>query len=192
MKRLGLLLLIIEMLSACSPINSMQPFDHQQAAILLQQFETSRPSKQSITIELPKTQKWKKVDLSLNHKGAPILLIPEEDSPFHWHESIQTKIISYQNDPTVTAKSLFLKQETLLQAYCQIAHTSLREENAVAVYFESRATHCENSTDLFIAGKIFNGEDGVYMVYYSARYLPTDKQITLMTHVIASAELVAN
>jgi hypothetical protein len=85
-------LLILSSLSACSPVDSLKPFDQEQATNIIKQSYTTQPAKQMISIVLPQPQHWKRLN------QMPAMLIPANETKENWTESIQTNIGSCIND----------------------------------------------------------------------------------------------
>lgn len=178
-------------LSACSPINSLKPFDRQQASVLLKSNYISLPAKQKIAINLPNSDHWKRIDLSLNGNGTPLMLVPQGQSEEYWTESIRTNIRVYRNEPDITAEKFSQQQIDRTKKDCLLMNSiTLRETEKSITYLIDMAgcRHDRNQTQIV---KAFNGIDGVYVVRYSSlSQKVSDQEFSQMTRVIKNAQLV--
>src|SRR3990167_3512622 len=104
------LLSLLTLTSACSPIDSLRPFDQTEAAKVLQSNYISRPAKYQISLFLPEKNGWQKINLSLSKLGTPIMLIPKNETSYNWTQSLRTKISGYRNQPDLTLDK-FIKQQ---------------------------------------------------------------------------------
>lgn len=194
MKQIGryaTLLLACTLLPACSPINSIQPFDQQQAAILLRDSATANPAKQMIALNLPRKQAWKMIDLSRNHLGAPVLLLPQNESETTWSERIQTKMRPYKTDFTVNALAFVLNEIAIAKQHCPKTQSNILTQTQQSVSYQLTLADCANAANQYQVGKALNGQDGVYFVRYAS--VTTDAlQHARMQQVIQSAKLVQN
>ena len=164
-------------LSACSPVNSLTPFDQTQAALILQQNYTPKPAKQRISLALPAHSNWQRIDLSRGTVGTPIMLVPPSQTADEWHESIITAIRPYIFHPDITAKKYMEERIKLVKDHCQhvlVQSTANTEQTAV---FELSVSNCDDAKDQTQLTKVFNGKDAVYILRYS---------VTGKTHVPAS------
>lgn len=178
-------------LSACSQVNSLEPFDNKQAAYVLQQNDTSTPTEQMIKLDLPHNNQWKKIDLSYQNKGAPVILVPTQQNENNWTESIRTKINAYINTPGITAKQVVQADLNQARANCQEATGKILQETNNAIVYQLNFSNCKNEKNQTQIGKAFNGKDAVYVVRYTAlscRVVPAD--FGAMSQTIKSAQLV--
>lgn len=193
MKKIFSLLSITTFLSACSPIDSMRPFDAEQARIWIESTFVSKPAQQRIVLDLPKRQIWKKVPAALDAFGSTIKLIPVYATPTTWQESIQTNVVGYLGNPHFTAKQFALDNFQQVRAHCQQATPVMLADNQHFVIYRITMSHCDNAPAQQQIVKAFNGSDGVYAVRYVAitGNVPTE-QIRKMTNVIFAAEFQNN
>ena len=176
---------------ACSPVNTIQVFDQQQAAILLNEHMNTKPTAQRIALHLPKKSHWRRLDMSLIGKGSPIMLVPQDQTEQNWQESIRTYIRSYTNEPDMTAQEFMLNDWQDLKAHCKRVATNIIESDRDTILYRSKLSGCKLEHDQIRITRVFNGEDAVYAVYYSA--LPnaaTSSHLALMEAVIANTQLV--
>jgi hypothetical protein len=182
--------IICTLLSACTTLDSVKPFDQQQAATLLHQGRTTQPTQQRIKLSLPNKQQWQRVDMSLGTVGTPIMLIPKQETPDNWNESIRTKIAAYVNDKETTAYKFAREDISLAKAACQQANGDILSVTDQHVIYRIDMSRCSNERDQIQIGNAFNGKDAVYAVYYSA--IPSQvsaTRIKQLTHVIETAQL---
>lgn len=176
----------IGFLSACSPIDSVRPFDQQQANVLLHEDHRTQPAKQMITLRLPNGQHWQKT-------GNPVMLFPYEENASNWHQRIDTKISGYKNTPGITA-STFVKNEIDIAAQnCKHIRPEILEETSAALIYRLNAAGCVHDEDSKQIAKVFNGMDAVYLVRYSAiEGKTTPVQFDHMSRSIKTAQLIKN
>lgn len=185
----SLFLCVFLLLSACSKINSVEPFDHRQAMILLKQNYVSTITQQRIAIQLPPHSWWKTVEKPHDTLDPPLLLIPQQESEKHWTQAIQTKISGYVNTPNITPKTFSQREINAAKSAClPVKVVSLVETPSYVFYVLDKEGCTEKQ-----AAKVFKGKDAVYFVSYTAK---KDKvsvvEINKMTHAIATAILVDN
>lgn len=181
------------MLAGCSPIDSLKPFDTEQADILLREQAITKPAQHRIAINLPNRNIWKAVDLSRNKQGSPLLLIPRYSDTTHWDESIRTFISPYRTYPDMTAKQLWQERVKEAQTRCDQVTSQPLLVTKQSVYYVLKATHCHGEKNTVVYGKAFDGSDAVYLVYYTAdvaRVTPTE--IARLANTIRQASLVWN
>lgn len=193
MKRFRFLFCAV-LLSACSPVDSLKPFDQQQAAILLQENHTLKPARQVIAIDIPKQKPWQRIDLSLLNKGTPILLIPAGETQSNWTESIRTFITSYQDDPDISAQKIFDKKLARLKDdHCQMLDSTILHNDSSYLLYKITYGNCATLKNQTYIGKAFNGRDAVYLVYYTAdNQAVSQQEISELTQSIARASLIQN
>jgi hypothetical protein len=155
-------------LAGCSPIDSLKPFDSEQADILLREHAVTRPARHRIAIKLPSKNTWKAIDLSRNKKGSPLLLIPRANDTTNWNESIRTFISPYRTYPDMTAQQLWQDKMKEAQIHCHHVTGHAIQTTTQSVYYVLRECDCQDGEDAVIYGKAFNGSDAVYLVYYTA------------------------
>lgn len=189
MKKLTLISTLL--LSACSTVDSVQVFDQQQAAILLKQQHQMYPTQQMIKLDLPDKNAWKKVDMSYGTVGTPIMLIPEQQTRETWTQSFRTQIRGRRQTPDITAKHFVREIISAAKANCPAADGEITNEQSNQLEYKLKIQHCDTEPDQIQLGKAFNGEDAIYIVYYTAKTNAVDtQQIVQNAHVINSAKLV--
>lgn len=184
---------IVTFMTACSPVNSVEPFDQKQAETLLREHYTSARSEQMVALVLPQKNRWKKVDLSLEQKGAPVMLVPRYENTEHWSESIRTFILSNQNRPDATPKMAGQKQIENSRSTCQACYGGLINASDNSALYELHLSHCDDHQQEIQYGKTIKGKDAIYTVYYSADpAVISPNQLRRMQHAIQSAYLIDN
>lgn len=153
-------------LSACSPVNSLTPFDQKQAALVIQQNYTPRPAKQRISIALPKHTHWQRIDLSRGTLGTPIMLVPPGQNADDWHESIITGIRPYIFHTDMTADKFMRKQIRLAKKNCKQVRVQIAASNAQTAIFALKLADCTYANQTQIT-KALTGIDAVYTVRYA-------------------------
>lgn len=185
--------LCIALLSACSPVNSVAPFDHEQAAILLQEHIVAKPTQQMIRITLPQKENWQKITAAQNTIGSPVMLIPRGESAANWSESIQTGLSAYVYHPDSKAAIFVQNAMDRAKKICQHAEASLLAETHQYVIYQIDMSDCRKEKNQRQIGKVLNGEDAIYMV----RYVAVSGKISAsewkqMSSAIKNAALVRN
>lgn len=178
-------------LAGCSEVNSVTPFDHKQAALILQQNYVSQPAEQMVKLDLPRNNQWKKIDLSFTNKGAPAMLVPKNETEDHWTQSIRTKINAYINTPGITAKQVVQADLNHARENCKEASGAIISETRDSIVYQLNFANCANEKNQTQIGKAFNGKDAVYLVRYAAidcKVQPTD--VANMSRIIKQAQLV--
>lgn len=185
--RYGWLCCLLLFLSACSPVNTVQEFDQQQAAILLQQRGATRPAKQMFMISLPAKTSWQQTNYSPFEDGAFVVLLPAGQNPIHWTESIQGRMLPYDAFPDVTAPRYFQDEIHFVQKHCQQMNYHLLQQTATFVYAQIQASTCDNQKDFWQVSKIVNGQDGVYVLRYISRLpLTKNKEESMSKNILNS------
>lgn len=182
------LLLSSFVLSACSPVDSVRPFDAEQAENLLREHIQIYPANQHIYLSLPPQEKWQRLQ---NNEAHEVLLVPKMPHSPELHESLKAKAISYKMAPHLTAKKLILSETTQEKDICQIGNINMLHESSHSITYERHFTHCTNGKERWQIGKAFNGKDAVYWVSYQAN--ETSHSATVWqkgTRIIYSAHLV--
>lgn len=191
MKKISCLASISLTLTACSPIDSLKPFDSEQADTLLREHATTTPAQQRIALRLPQKNTWKAIDLSRNKQGSPIMLIPRDATTKDWHESVRTFISPYRANPDMTAKLLWQDNIKEIQARCAEVKSDLIAATRETVFYSLSQKNCRDDKDLVMYGKSFNGSDAVYLVYYTADpVFISGSEIARMAKSIKDAALV--
>lgn len=193
MKKSCLVILLLIHLCACSPIDSLKPFDQTQAAKLLLQHSIPIRTQQMIALTLPREQLWLNVDLSQNIQGTPRMLIPCDATIFNWTQSIRTMIWGYINDPSITAIKLVHNQILDAKNDCAQIHANIEVNSTHYIIYHLQFSACRDRKNQMQIGKAFNGVDAIYLVYYSAiTGQVTELQFNKMIQVIKHARLVPN
>lgn len=179
-------------LSSCTSFDSLQPFDQKQAALVMRQYYNVRPAQQMIKINLSQTHAWKKIDISPEKKGTPVILIPKNQTADNWNESITTKIAPFIGDQDITAKKLVQKEFEIAAKNCKQITPSILDETESFVTYSLNTLGCKTNDNANEIGKAFNGNDAVYLVKYSTRvnHQVTINEFNKMTTIIKSARLV--
>jgi hypothetical protein len=187
----SILLFCLSALSACAKVNSVQPFDQEQAAILLQQHYVAKPTQQMIAIALPKGQRWKKIDESRGTIGTPLMLLPANESESSWRESIRTKISGYLNTPQVTPRQFMENEITAAKENCQHVNATELSQQAESLVYSISISGCEHGRDEKQIAKAFKGKDAVYFICYTAiSSQVSQKQFNELSQAIKQARLV--
>lgn len=178
-------------LSACSPVNSLKPFDQQQAALVLQQNYNPQPAKERIKLALPKNKPWQRIDLSLGTLGTPIMLVPPGQTDHHWNESFISEIRPYLFHPNITAEKYMRERIESVKNDCSQVNIQTSEYTKQTATFTLQLLGCHYLPDQTQVTKAFTGIDAVYVVRYAA-LTNTVKPSTMitMTQVIKTATLV--
>jgi hypothetical protein len=188
---LGAPLFLITLLSACSPVDSIKPFDNEQAARVLQQNYTAHPTKNRIAVTLPNRSQWKRVDLSFGTIGSPMMLVPANEDLSNWTQSIRTKIVDSYHFPEMTAKQFADIQIGWAKEHCAASSGTIVENTPGYSFYRLTMASCHGEKDQTQVGKAFNGKDGVYLVLYSAEQGRVDAATAAkMEKVIRQAKLV--
>lgn len=184
---------LVTILSACSPIDSLKPFDQKQAAKLFEENYTPKPAQQMIKLNLPQKRAWKKIDLSAIKKGSPVMLIPVNENAEKWNESISTKISAYTADPDMSASKFAGAEINRAAQNCKQIGSKFLATNTQSVVYRLDLIGCKYGNDRVEISKAFNGNDAVYAVRYIALNGRVDaNEISKMSHVIETAQLIRN
>lgn len=179
------------LLSSCSSVDSTKVFDQQQAANLIKQNHTMKPTKQAIKLALPEKNQWKQIDMSYGTVGTPIMLIPSHETRTDWSESIRTKILAYRNDPDATPEHFAALQISAAKTHCQEAIGEIISPNRQSARYRIEMHHCLEDEDQTQIGKALAGKDAIYLAYYTAiDHEVSTAQINKMTRVIDNATLL--
>ena len=182
-------LLMCLLLTACSPINSLQPFNQEQAALVLKSDYVTQPAQEKIEIALPDEENWKKINIVKNKKN--LMFIPRDENVDSWKQSIRTQIIAYLDEPKISAKKMVLSEMRFAYNHCKQVKAMLIKQTASFVTYKLDMHHCDDQADQIQVGKIFNGVDAVYMVYYTALSNQTSSiQLQQMSEMIKTTQLV--
>lgn len=193
MKRIVSSTLISISLTACSPIDSVHPFDNQQAANLIKEWYVKKPAQQRISIALKDKHNWKRIDLSLHTQGSPIMLIPLDQTASHWNESIRTDLRPYSTHPDMTASQYVTARFTVSQSDCKHNQTKLISTTKEYVIYSIVSDTCKSTPNFLEVGKAFNGRDAIYVVYYTAlNNQISSAEINERSRLVEKAQLVDN
>jgi hypothetical protein len=191
-KHVAFLMLTSALLTACSTIDSLRVFDNEEAARLLQQNSTSRPTRQRIAINLPDSNAWQRIDLSFGTKGSPIMLVPKQQTYADWNESVRTQIKAYYHFPDITAKDFVAQKIQQAKQECKHVEAQIITANKSYSLYRLNIANCRIVKNQLQIGKAFNGVDAVYVVYYAADLTQiSDAEVKRMSGVIAATRLVA-
>lgn len=159
----GLSLTCIALLTACSGINSVAPFDQEQAKILLKQSAIPMPAQQGMVI---------------SPRPSPRI-----------RDLINTELVGYNMEPTATANAIAKKTFNDAAHDCKELTPRIISATRDVVLYQYTALACKNDRAEFLIGKAINGDDGVYVVTFSGNHLdPAD--IKQGSAIIQSAKLV--
>lgn len=179
-------------LSACSPIDSLSPFDAEQAKTLVRENLCTRPTQQMIALGNLPNPYWKRIDLSICKQGSPIMMIPCDQTSSGWSESIRTNIYAYRNDPDMNASRFLQKQIDAGRCHCKHISPIILATSQESVFYSLSLCDCDDNHNQIQIGKIFNGRDAVYQVYYTAlRSEVCNDEIARMSRVIGASQLVS-
>lgn len=183
----------VSLLSACSPVDSLKPFDHEQAAHILRQNFTAKPTRETIVIHIPNKKHWQRIDVSYKTVGTPIMLVPCDENMNNWHESIRTSLANYATNPTTTPEKFVADRIKHAKAHCEITNATILKSSPQSVTYKLTLQQCDNEPDQLQLGKAIKGADAVYHVYYSVLASST-AETELRNHagIIESARLINN
>ncbi len=182
--RFAITFVSIGIITACSPIDSIRPFDHQQADILLHEEQIKKPARQMISLALPRGQYWQK-------SGNPIKLFHDQQNEDNWREKIDTTISSYKNNPGITAIQMAKLEIDKAAQNCKQTGSEILQESRQVIVYRLNMTDCYSMEGNKQIAKLFNGIDAVYMVRYSAVEGKISKsQFDKMSQSIKTAQLV--
>lgn len=188
-----LLYYITFFLSACSPIDSLKPFDSKQIMVLLNEHHTKKPTQQMIQIDLPHPESWRKIDLSWTGSGSPSMFVLSSESASDWTESIRTIMIPYADEPQLTPKKWLKAMQQHHNKHCKITTNTLQADDPNIIMFEFKMNDCDDRKAQMQIGKAFKGIDALYVVYYTVLINDINKkEINAMRNMIARAKLVEN
>ena len=178
---------IFSMLSACSEVNSVQPFDAEQARVLIKENTVSQPSKQMVALKLPQEERWHKVS------SSPRLLVPKGESTTTWQESIQTDALALINTPTMNSQQFAQEKFVEAKKNCEHVHATILSDSKHAVIYSLSQTDCTTERNQKQIAKVLQGQDAVYFIRYAAiDNSISSKQFNLMSKEIKKAYLVPN
>lgn len=184
---------LVTMLTACSPIDSVHPFDQNQAAILLKQFYVSKPTQEAIVINLENRSHWKKINSSSGTLGTQLWLVPINQSDRVWQESIRTYVVAYHYFPDITLSTIFKRINLKAEAVCEKVESKILTETNNSLIYSMTLSHCKEEPNQKQVGKIFKGKDAMYGVYYTAlENSVTPLHFEEYAKVIKRARLVGN
>lgn len=176
--------ILVACLAACSPINSVAPLDEQQIRILLQNGWQKASAANMIAISVPQSQNWLKT-------GNPISLYPLGQHATNWCERIDTQMRSYAKQPNMKALQYAQYEIQRATQMCLQVNQEIKLVDKNAVVFYLSTDHCANEKNIQQTAKLFNGEDGVYMVRYSAmNQCVANAEFARMSRVIEKSYLV--
>ena len=194
MKKFSRIILVLGftgLLTACSQVDSLQAFDHRQAAYMMHEHLNSTPTKQMIALSLPNKQHWQRIDLSYGTVGSPLMLIPSNESLPHWTESIRTYIRDYGNHPDMNFENFTEQQASEAKKFCTHVSGRVLQQTAEYATYQLDLSDCLNEPNQTRFGKAMKGTDAMYAVYYSAATnVVSSEEIAKMSRVIARARLV--
>ncbi|HVE44473.1 MAG TPA: hypothetical protein VNC84_04995 [Gammaproteobacteria bacterium] len=178
------------LLTSCSPVDSVRPFDRQQAALLIKQNTHFVPTREWISIQLPQPSHWQRINQSFGTTNSPIMYIPRGENRDNPTESVQTDLSAYIYYPHITAKILMEKRAAHSKQACQTVTLNILQETATHLTYRLMSEHCMKRDDTVEIGKAFNGADAVYVVYYTANsHSVSTARIRQMTSTIALTTL---
>lgn len=177
-------------ISACSPVNSLQPFDDAQADKLVQENYVKIPARHMISIVLPPDQKWKKIIMPMEN-GGMVMMIPAGENETQPSQSIKTMLVSKRAHPAMTAEKLVQLEFERAGNDCKQIGPEIIEKSSQFISYRLDKTGCHEQPEMKEIGKAFNGGDGVYVVWYSAmKNKVSGRQFSLISRVISAAQLV--
>ncbi|OGT42683.1 MAG: hypothetical protein A3F13_09475 [Gammaproteobacteria bacterium RIFCSPHIGHO2_12_FULL_40_19] len=119
------------------------------------------------------------------------MFIPRDENVDSWKQSIRTQIIAYLDEPKISAKKMVLSEMRFAYNHCKQVKAMLIKQTASFVTYKLDMHHCDDQADQIQVGKIFNGVDAVYMVYYTALSNQTSSiQLQQMSEMIKATQLV--
>ena len=178
------------LLTACSPVDSTQPFDNQQAANLLKQHANVSPTKQMIALHLPNKRDWRRIDVSYGTLGTPLMLIPNNEDQQNWSESFRTRISDYVNHPGMTPAGFAEQQISYAKDHCAMANGSITQATKEYVIYQLEMSGCQEEKNQMQIGKALKGSDAVYLVDYSATTGISKTHFDRIAQVVRSAVLI--
>lgn len=179
-------------LMACSPVNSIHPFDDEEAAILIKSNMVAKPTQQMVVLQFPRGEHWKKLPDPLG-TGSMVVLFPQNENPAAWNEKIQTKISGFIYKPNLTVKTFAQMEMDQAEKNCFHVNDAIITQTPQSMFYRVDVSDCENNKNQTQFGKIFKGIDAIYLVRYSAIMGKVSKtQMMAMSQTIKNAELVKN
>src|SRR3990167_4617667 len=121
---------LIALLAACSPINSLQPFDQQQAETILKNDYTTQPGAQKIELSLSQAN-WE--DYHPNKDKRNLMLFPRGESEAQWTQSVQTEVVAYLDEPKITAKKMALNKMKYAYDHCRRVNAMIIKQTTTFV-----------------------------------------------------------
>lgn len=191
MKKICLLLVCIFILTlnACTSVDSLKPFDNEEAAKLVQQFYVKKPAQQMISLSLPHKTNWQRI----TQADGTIMLIPNQATSNHWQESIRTKIHGKPINNSLTLDTFVQNETNIPKGDCSVVDVKVLSKTDDFILYRLLKYDCQNVKNEIQFVKSFNGIDAFYVVYYTARLgKTTPKANQTMYGVIKSSQLIWN
>ncbi|EKD71411.1 MAG: hypothetical protein ACD_46C00187G0004 [uncultured bacterium] len=187
----GCFLLVSLILASCSPVNSLEVFDRKQINAMINEHHEIKPAKQRIRLDLPNANEWQRIDMSVDKKGSPIVLIPTSQTVNNAKEKISTWISAYLSQPDLTTESFLQNDVKELKNRCDIVNVAILSSNKNDLLYRIETHRCNDAKNKIQIGKVFNGIDAIYVVHYTALMNEVSAtRINAMQKVIAAAQLV--
>ncbi len=179
--RIVISFIFILFLSACSSVNSVAPFNHEQADKLIKQHDKQIPAKERVQITLPHAFKQVK-------ENSHYFFIPSNESINNWHEQLHTSTIAYQHYANQSKESMMRERIEALKEHCKVDDQIIEKTSSTLTY--EATICCENKREQMIV-KLFQGVDAVYILSYRARNV-NEREFKQMRLAIKTSSLVIN
>lgn len=179
--RIVIIFIFMLFLFACSSVNSVTPFDHEQADKLIKQHDKHIPAKERVQITLPRAFKQIK-------ENSQYFFIPRNESLNNWHEQLQTSTIAYQPYAIPAKESIMREKIELLKTHCKVDYQVIEKTSRTLIY---EATMCCHDKQEQMLVKLFQGVDAVYIISYRAHDV-SEKEFKQMRLAIKRSSLVFN
>lgn len=189
MKHCLFLFLWTALLTGCAAVNSVSVFNDKQARIVAMAV-LEKPARQQISIMVPK--RFSMIDIHAMKIGTTSILIPKSQSLYHWQESFQTTIKSYQRYKNFSPKRYLAHYLKQLRKQCKAVQVEILLEKERYILYSFKVQHCKALSDLIQIGKLFKGDDAIYGVMYNAKCVVSHTQIEQGLKSIQSALLINN
>ena len=191
--RILMLMFISTFIIACSPVDSLSVFDDKQVDALLHEHSTSKPANEMVKLDLPNKNAWEKVDLSSDQRGAPVALIPLNETIENWTQKISTQSVAILSVTSPSAHRIAMRDIDSAKQNCERVNARVLTDTNKFIVYRLEMGGCFRKVDQVQVVKAFNGSDAVYIVRYSVRgELVNAGQVEKMSRVIANAQLVRN
>jgi hypothetical protein len=180
----SLFLLVMMLLTGCAKINSLAPFDAQQARLLLNADAQTTRTRQGIVFSLPATG-WEKV--TAQGQNTTQLRFVRRSG----FAAIKTTLFSASQFPLLSMQDVISARFAAARTACRGATLEKLVQQVRFIVYRINYEACAATADHVEIGKVFRGEEAIYLIYYSALLGETTlTERDRMQRVIARSELV--